>query len=595
MSPVDSRTPVGPVPLQRYGKYYLISKLAEGGMAEIFLAKQVGVEGFEKNVVVKRMLSHLSAVPDFVAMFLDEARLASRLSHPNVVQILDLGFEAGCYFIAMEYLPGEDFSTIIRSAAKQRAYVPLNIALKVVADAAHGLHYAHTFTDSKGQALNVVHRDVSPSNVFVTYSGQVKVLDFGIAKAESRVTNTTAGVVKGKYQYMAPEQAQSLPVDARADVYSLGVCLYEATCNARPFARDSDLAILNAVLKNEYRQPRQARPDLPVEVEQIIVRALSRDAADRFESAGALAAALENYLRASTSVTSGAAVTQYMTAFFGPERVAQKTRIDSLEDLQSRGIALPESDAPVLVTPSGPSVPVPAPPTNVSQSIDVVVEDGTRSIGAPRSVVEQRPRSLGLVAGAVVVALVVGIGGTVLALKGSGGREGPGQPNDGPRPPPALPNVTPPVVVEDAGAPDEVPVVDAGARVVDAGAPVVDAGAPLVDAGVALKTPTAEGPKAPAEARPIVLGTPVISQVIKKNAGPVVRCFQEHRADLPAASGKVDITLTIESSGRVSSVDSALRGAAVGKCLEDRLKAVKFPRHVDKSVTVTLPLAYKVQ
>ncbi|MCU0700786.1 MAG: protein kinase [Myxococcaceae bacterium] len=582
MSQVDSRTPVGPVPIQRYGKYYLVSKLAEGGMAEIFLAKQVGVEGFEKNVVVKRMLSHLSAVPDFVAMFLDEARLASRLSHPNVVQILDLGFEAGCYFIAMEYLPGEDFSTVIRSAAKQRAYVPLNIALKVVADAAHGLHYAHTFTDSKGQPLNVVHRDVSPSNVFVTYSGQVKVLDFGIAKAESRVTNTTAGVVKGKYQYMAPEQAQSLPVDARADVYSLGVCLYEATCNARPFARDSDLAILNAVLKNEYRPPRQARPDLPVEVEQIIVKALARDAAERFESAGALAAALENYLRASTSVASGAAVTQYMTAFFGPERVAQKTRIDSLEDLQARGVALPEPEAPVLVTPSGASIRVPAPPTNVSQSIDVVVEDGTRSIGAPRSVVEQRPRSLGLVVGAVAVALVVGIGGTVLALKGVGGRDQPNQPTELPRPPPPPPpTLAPPVAIEDAGA-------------AEPPAPV-DAGAPSVDAGVPVEAPPVDKQKTPAPPRPVVLGTPVIAQVIKKHAGPVVKCFQEHRAELPAASGKVDVTITIEASGRVSSVDSALKGAAVGRCLEERLKVVKFPAHVDKSVTVTLPLAYKVQ
>jgi serine/threonine protein kinase len=582
MSSVETRTPLGPVPIQRYGKYYLISKLAEGGMAEIFLAKQVGVEGFEKNVVVKRMLSHLSAVPDFVAMFLDEARLASRLAHPNVVQILDLGFEGGCYFIAMEYLPGEDFSTIIRSAAKQRAYVPLNIALKVVADAAHGLHYAHTFTDSKGQALNVVHRDVSPSNVFVTYSGQVKVLDFGIAKAESRITNTTAGVVKGKYQYMAPEQAQSLPVDARADVYSLGVCLYEATCNARPFARDSDLAILNAVLKNEYRPPRQLRPDLPVEVDQIIVKALARDADERFESAGALAAALENYLRASTSVTSGAAVTQYMSAFFGPERVAQKTRIDSLEDFKARGVAFPEVEPQVPLTPSGASMRVPAPPTNVSQSIDVNLEDGTRSVGAPKSVVEQRKKGVGGMVAAVAVALLVGIGGTVAALKSQDRNDS--KPTTPIEPPPAIavpplppPVVVPPPAVEDAGVSE----------------PVVDAGA--VDAGAAVE-PVQPGPvDKPKPRAPGVLGTPEISKVIKKNAGPVVKCFQEHRAELAGASGKVDVTITIEASGRVISVDSPMKGTPVGACLEARLKAVKFPAHVDKSVTVTLPLAYKLQ
>ncbi|MBL9039185.1 MAG: serine/threonine protein kinase, partial [Archangium sp.] len=228
-------------PIQQYGKYFLVRKLAEGGMAEIFLAKQLGVEGFEKNVVVKRMLAHLSGRPDFVTMFLDEARLAASLSHPNIVQILDLGFEAGCYFIAMEYLAGEDMSAIIRTCASRRSLVPLPIALRIVADAARGLHFAHTVTDANGRPMNIVHRDVSPSNVFVTYTGQVKVLDFGIARAESRVSTTKAGVVKGKYQYMSPEQAAALPVDGRSDVYSLGVCLYEAVTNTRPFARDTDL------------------------------------------------------------------------------------------------------------------------------------------------------------------------------------------------------------------------------------------------------------------------------------------------------------------------------------------------------------------
>ena len=453
MSGNDSRAAPGPVPIRSYGKYYLISKLAEGGMAEIFLAKQVGVEGFEKNVVVKRMLAHLSTANDFVAMFLDEARLASRLSHPNVVQVLDLGFEEGCYFIAMEYLAGEDFSTVIRSAAKQRTFVPLNIALKVLADAAHGLHYAHDFTDSKGQPLNVVHRDVSPSNIFVTYSGQVKMLDFGIAKAESRVTNTTAGVVKGKYQYMAPEQAQSLPVDRRADVYSLGVCMYEALCNARPFARDTDLAILNAVLKNEYRPPRQLRPDLPVELEQILVKALARDAADRFQTAGEFAAAIENYLRASTSVTSGAALTTYMTTFFGQERVASKTRIDSLEDLKASGVSLPAMEKKAPSNPSGASIATPGMPTSVSQRLDIIVEGATNAIGAPKSVVAQRQKSSATMLIAVALALLVGVGGTFAALKSSTTTVVP------PAPVPDRPTVVPPPpestpAVLDAGTPD---------------------------------------------------------------------------------------------------------------------------------------------
>jgi serine/threonine-protein kinase len=573
MSVTQTRAPPGPVPIQRYGKYYLVSKLAEGGMAEIFLAKQVGVEGFEKNVVVKRMLAHLSGVSDFVAMFLDEARLASRLGHPNVVQVLDLGFEEGCYFIAMEYLPGEDFSTMIRSAARQRAYVPLNIALKVLADAAHGLNYAHEFTDSKGQPLNVVHRDVSPSNIFVTYSGQVKVLDFGIAKAESRVTNTTAGVVKGKYQYMAPEQAQSGPIDRRADVYSLGVCMYEALCNSRPFARDTDLAILNAVLKNEYRPPRLARPDLPVELEQIVVKALARDAKDRFQSAGDFAGAIENYLRASTSVTSGTAVAQYMSSFFGPERVAQKTRIDSLDDLKARGIALPsEKKSPSNPSnPSGASMVAPLPRTSVSQSIDVKIEDATAAIGAPRSVVEKRTSSRRVLF-AAIGALIAGIGLTVGVIKALEPPKDPA-PKDPIVVPP--PKVDPPPVI-DAGepTPPPPPVIDAG---------VTAAPEPQLDAGLT--------PKLPQPPRCGVLGTQTISATVRKNAGPLQKCLQDHKDEIAGVS-RIEVRITIERSGKVreAAVLGAQADTSVGRCLTSNVKAIRFPCHTDESVTVTIPL-----
>src|SRR6185436_3149751 len=303
-------------------------KLAEGGMAEIFLAKQVGVEGFEKNVVIKRMLQHLSSVPDFVSMFLDEARMAAQLSHPNIVAISDLGHADGCYYITMEYLAGEDFSTMLRTGARRREYVPLAISLRVLAEAARGLDFAHSFTDSSGKPLNIVHRDISPSNIFVTYTGQVKVLDFGIAKAESRVTNTTAGVVKGKYMYMAPEQARSGQVDRRADVFSLGVSLYEALTNIRPFARDNDLAILNAVLKCEYTPPREQRPDLPIELEQIVAKALSLDPLMRYQSAADLASDLERFLAATTSGGGHTSLSTFMHSFFGQERVSSKTRID---------------------------------------------------------------------------------------------------------------------------------------------------------------------------------------------------------------------------------------------------------------------------
>src|SRR5690349_3227989 len=161
--------------IERYGKYFLVRKIGEGGMAEIFLAKHVGAEGFERNVVIKRMLQHLSSVSDFIKMFLDEARLAARLAHQNIIQIHDLGLADGCYYIAMEYLAGEDLSTLLRTAERRREFGPLQVVMKVIAEAAHGLHFAHEFTDDQGKRIGLVHRDISPSNIYVTYQGQVKL------------------------------------------------------------------------------------------------------------------------------------------------------------------------------------------------------------------------------------------------------------------------------------------------------------------------------------------------------------------------------------------------------------------------------------
>ncbi|HEY1087660.1 MAG TPA: serine/threonine-protein kinase, partial [Archangium sp.] len=312
--------------VKAYGKYFLIKKLAEGGMAEIFLAKQLGVEGFEKNVVIKRMLPHLTQVSDFVSMFLDEARLAATLTHPNIVQISDLGLADGCYYICMEYLAGEDFATVLRTAKRRQEHAPLNIVLKVLLEAAIGLHFAHEAVDPKGNPIKLVHRDISPSNIFITYGGQVKVLDFGIAKAESRITSTGAGVVKGKYQYMSPEQARGDAIDRRADVFSLGVSLYEALTGVRPFARDTDLAVLKAVLGNEVKPIRQLRPDLPAEVEAIVLKAMAPEPEDRYATALALAQDIERYIGATTSASGGQALPNFMAGFFGPERVKSKTR-----------------------------------------------------------------------------------------------------------------------------------------------------------------------------------------------------------------------------------------------------------------------------
>ncbi len=206
---------------QQFGKYVLLRKIAMGGMAEIFLAKTLGAEGFEKDVVIKRILPHFTEDEDFVTMFIDEARIASRLAHANIVQVFDFNQLDGRYFIAMEYIEGTDLNTALEEARKLELLLSVPQCVWVVMELAKGLHYAHT-KQHQGQPLNIVHRDVSPHNTMVAYTGEIKLMDFGIAKAASRSTETQAGTVKGKCAFMSPEQAKGKELDGRSDVFALG-------------------------------------------------------------------------------------------------------------------------------------------------------------------------------------------------------------------------------------------------------------------------------------------------------------------------------------------------------------------------------------
>jgi serine/threonine-protein kinase len=552
--------------VRAFGKYFLVRKLAEGGMAEIFLAKQVGVEGFEKNVVIKRMLQHLSSVPDFVSMFLDEARLAARLSHPNIVTISDLGHADGCYYITMEYLAGEDFSTMLRTSARRREYVPLNISLRVLAEAARGLDFAHSFTDAQGKPLNIVHRDISPSNIFVTYTGQVKVLDFGIAKAESRVTNTTAGVVKGKYMYMAPEQARSGSVDRRADVFSLGVSLYEALTNVRPFARDNDLAILNAVLQCDFKAPRQVRPDLPIELEQTVQKALQLDPARRYQSAAELASDLERFLAATTSGSGHTALSTFMGSFFGSERMAAKTRIDSLPDLAQKGW-----DVPGYANPSSPKTDPSGTPVRRTTSDPEAV---TRMAGMTPSVVDRRRRVGAAFIGALVGAGVLLIGGVAMFAFFKQTTNAPD----------AGPAMVVPVAALDAGEAVAAPVVDAGA----AAAPVVEA---PVDAGSGAKENTAVKPVCPPGAKPSQL----VMKTVKDHYGELTACLDKFKSELPADQGNLTVKFHIIPNGRIIEASTDLPGTKVSSCVEERLKVMRVACYNGGDVTANLPLHWNVK
>lgn len=271
------------------GKYRLIASLGRGGMAEVYLAVVSGPAGFNKLQVVKLLRPHLAPEAEFVTMFLDEARLAARLNHPNVVQTNEVGEANGSYFISMEYLEGQALSRIIRHA-------PRDVLLRVISDALAGLHYAHELADYDGSPLDVVHRDASPHNIFVGYDGQVKLVDFGIAKAATSSTDTMVGMIKGKVSYMSPEQASGARVDRRSDVFSMGIVLWEAIAGRRMWEGQSDLQIIHALALGTIPSITEAKPDLDPALEGIVNRSLTASRDDRYPTAQALREALLGYL-----------------------------------------------------------------------------------------------------------------------------------------------------------------------------------------------------------------------------------------------------------------------------------------------------------
>jgi serine/threonine-protein kinase len=285
-----------PLAGERFGKYQLVRELASGGMAQVFLAVHQGLEGFNRVVAVKRVLPQMSASPEFVQMFLDEARLAARLEHPNIVRTYEFGVEAGHYFIVMEYLAGEDLNTVLNRAATTGHLLPIQFVSGVVSRVCAGLHFAHELLEADGRPLGLVHRDVSPGNIVVTYFGEVKLIDFGVAKAATNVVRTRAGMLKGKVSYMSPEQLRSRGVDRRSDVFSTGVVLWELLAGARLFARDNDAATLYAILDEGIPSLHAYRSDVPDELAGIVERALASAPEDRWATAEDMQLALDNFV-----------------------------------------------------------------------------------------------------------------------------------------------------------------------------------------------------------------------------------------------------------------------------------------------------------
>jgi len=298
-----------------YGRYSLLERIAAGGMAEVFRAKRRGVEGFEKVVAVKRIHHHLSTNQDFVEMFIAEAKMVASLSHPNIVQIFDLGKIDDSYYIAMEFVEGRDLRTILTRARNRGTLLGVDLAALIASRVGAALEYAHRQRDAEGHELRIVHRDVSPQNILISNEGEVKLVDFGIAKAATKASHTDSGSLRGKLLYMSPEQAWGRALDKRSDLFSLGAVFFEILTGHLLFSGSSEMSILERVREARFLQPSALNPAVPIELEAIITRLLKKDPNERYQDASEMLKDMDSYLRRRPAVGSSA-LAQFVARLF---------------------------------------------------------------------------------------------------------------------------------------------------------------------------------------------------------------------------------------------------------------------------------------
>ena len=314
-----------PVP---FGKYVLLERISVGGMAEVFKAKSFGVEGFEKILAIKRILPSLAEDSDFIEMFIDEAKICGQLNHANICQIFELGRVQDSHFIAMEFVWGKDLLQIQNRLRKHRQTMSPQMAAFVAAKLCEGLDYAHKKKDPTGKALHIIHRDISPQNILVSYEGELKIIDFGIAKAASRSSKTQAGVLKGKFGYMSPEQVRGLPLDRRSDVFAIGTILYELLTSDRLFFGDSDFETLEKVRNVDCVPPSKANPACPPRLEKIILKALTKEVEDRYQWASEMMEDLQAFLMGFDPVFTAKQLSTWMREGFASEMKREQEILD---------------------------------------------------------------------------------------------------------------------------------------------------------------------------------------------------------------------------------------------------------------------------
>ncbi|WP_224372980.1 serine/threonine protein kinase [Hyalangium versicolor] len=360
-----------------FGKYLLLERINVGGMAEVFIAKAFGVEGFERFLAIKKILPTMAEDQEFITMFIDEARISVQLNHANIVHIHDLGKYDETFYIAMEYVAGRDLRTILERYRRRKEIMPTAQAVFIASKMCEGLDYAHRKKDARGQDLSIIHRDVSPQNILVSYEGDVKIIDFGIAKAANRAQKTQAGILKGKFGYMSPEQVRGMPIDRRSDIFAVGVILYEMLTGEKLFVGESDFSTLEAVRNAEVPLPRQFNPNIPAGLEKVVLKALAREPEERYQWASDLQEDLMRFLLAGDAIYSGKHLSSYMKEAFAEDmlREAEKMErfaaIEKPDQIESSGVTStpsPPSRAhrkPSMVTPVGPQ---PSPPASRSSA-----------------------------------------------------------------------------------------------------------------------------------------------------------------------------------------------------------------------------------
>jgi serine/threonine protein kinase len=373
--PVGGQNPQAPPRAIPFGKYLLLDRIAVGGMAEVYTAKSFGIEGFEKIIACKRILPTMAEDRDFISMFIDEAKIAGHLTHANIVPIYELGKIGESHYIAMEYVWGKDLLQIMNRFRRMRRHMPPVMAAWIASKMLEGLDYAHRKRDRHGRPMGIIHRDVSPQNCLVSYEGQVKLIDFGIAKAASRNTKTQAGVLKGKFGYMSPEQVRGNTVDHRSDIFAASTCLHEMLTGERLFVGESDFSTLEKVRNADVIPPSTSVPEMSPELEEILMKGLAREPDDRWSTAGEMQEALQRYIALQRPPFGTSKLNTWMRTAFAPEIAKEKGRLDSFSKIGHPGTGAPPSPQPRVpglsaTSPQNPAARTPPQPQKQVASLD---------------------------------------------------------------------------------------------------------------------------------------------------------------------------------------------------------------------------------